>query len=155
MVGDINVMNLLVLYAFRDSQRSKTNNINAYIWYVYCASTPELKFKITNAVDHQVVLWDIGTMVVVMPSEQWNMEQRLHLRRTEDQRQYWGTGNLTSYLLEEQGNRKLNCGILCYTLHSKNCVRVSVRPAVCLSVSLNVCTSVRQRIVIILCWEHL
>ena len=46
------------------------------------------------------------------------------------------------------------CGVLCYTLHSKNCVRVSV----CLSISLFVCPSVRQsdrqHIIFTLCWEH-
>ena len=42
------------------------------------------------------------------------------------------------------------CKVLCFTLHSKNCVRVSVHP----SVRLSVCTSVRQRIVFTLCWEH-
>ena len=36
------------------------------------------------------------------------------------------------------------CGILYYTLHSKNCVRVPVRLCVCPSVCLTICTSVRQ-----------
>ena len=34
------------------------------------------------------------------------------------------------------------CGVLCYTLHSKNCVRVSVRSSSCPSVRLSVCMSV-------------
>ena len=54
------------------------------------------------------------------------------------------------------------CGVLCYTLHSKNCVRVSVRSSSCPSVRLSVCMSVcmsvrpfvRQPIVFTLCWEH-
>ena len=36
------------------------------------------------------------------------------------------------------------CGLLCYTLHSKNCFRVSVLQSVCLTVCLSVCPSVCQ-----------
>ena len=54
------------------------------------------------------------------------------------------------------------CGVLYYTLHSKNCVQVSVRSSSCPSVRLSVCMSVcmpvhpsvRQPIVFTLCREH-
>ena len=45
---------------------------------------------------------------------------------------------------------KTHVSRICYTRHSKNCVRVSICPSVCLSVLLYV----RQRIIFTLCWEH-